>query len=123
MNKKFNGILLLFCAIFAEVISTTNIKIAEGFTKLIPSILAIIFIILAMFFLAKALNYLPLSIAYAIWVGAGTAMIYIISVFLFNEPVTFVKITGLLMIIGGIIALNYLQAEAQSDTQAEASSS
>ncbi|WP_054704254.1 multidrug efflux SMR transporter [Bacillus sp. JCM 19041] len=112
MNRTFNGGILLFLAILFEVISTTNIKLSDGFTNLTNSIVSVVALILAMFFLGKALNHIALSMAYAIWVGVGTAMIYVISIFLFNEPLSFIKIVGLLMIMGGVIALNFLSRES-----------
>jgi Small Multidrug Resistance protein len=46
------------------------------------------------------------SIAYAIWSGAGTAAISVIGVYAFDEPLTTAKIIGILLIIGGIVTLN-----------------
>ncbi|TSB46057.1 multidrug efflux SMR transporter [Alkalicoccobacillus porphyridii] len=105
---KSKGTIFLLLAIVLEVISTTNIKLSQGFTILIPSIIAVVSIACAMFFLAQALNYIPLSIAYAIWVGVGTAIIYVISIFVFNEPISILKLIGVVTVIGGVVSLNLL---------------
>jgi small multidrug resistance pump len=46
------------------------------------------------------------SVAYAVWSGVGTALIAIVGILYFREPVSFLKIVGLLAIIGGVVALN-----------------
>ena len=57
-----------------------------------------------MYSLAQALNYIPLSVAYAIWVGIGTALIYVISIVVFNEPVArraLLAAVALAVVLGG----------------------
>ena len=53
-----------------------------------------------------ALKRLDLSLSYAIWAGAGTALIAAIGVIWFKEPVTALKIASVLLIVGGIVGLN-----------------
>ena len=76
-----------------------------------------------MFSLAKALNYIPLSIAYAIWVGLGTALIYVISILVFNEPISSIKLLGVTLVIGGVISLNYLTKAKEEEELVEGSTS
>jgi small multidrug resistance pump len=63
----------LAIAIVAEVMATTALKFCEGFTKLTPSLLVVLGYAGAFYFLSKVLNQVPISIAYAIWSGAGVA--------------------------------------------------
>ncbi len=51
------------------------------------------------------LEKFEVSIAYAVWASAGSALIAIIGVIYFNEPVTIAKIVSILLIIGGILGL------------------
>lgn len=110
MNHKVKGSFFLIAAVVFEVISTTNLKLAEGFTVPLNTVIAAVAIIAAMYFLGKSLNFLPLSVAYAIWVGLGTALIYLISIFLFNEPVSLIKFIGVLMVIGGVVSLQIISS-------------
>jgi small multidrug resistance pump len=50
---------------------------------------------------------MEIGIIYAIWSGVGTALIAIIGIIVFNESTSFLKIVGLILIIVGVISLNY----------------
>lgn len=123
MNNKLKGSIFLTSAIVFEVISTTNIKLSNGFSELSFSIIAVIAIVIAMYSLAQALNFIPLSVAYAIWVGIGTALIYVISIVVFNEPVSAVKLLGVILVIGGVVCLNFLTKSEEENEQVKSTSS
>jgi len=98
--------LYLVAAIVTEVIGTTYMKLAEGFSKLTPSILVFVFYGLSLVALTLALKRIDVSVAYAVWSGLGTAMIAAIGLLIFKEPLTLVKMLSLLCIIAGVIGLN-----------------
>ena len=95
----------LVIAIVSEVIGTTNMKLSEGFTKTIPSILIFIFYGISFTMLTFALKKLDISVAYAIWSGVGTALVVIIGILWFKEPMTVIKIASVGLIILGVIGL------------------
>ena len=96
----------MLLAILLEVAGTIFMKYAEGFTRLIPS--ALVFICYACTFplFVLALKKIPVSIAYPIWAGMGTLLIFIAGLVFFQEPVSAVKIIATLLIILGVIGLN-----------------
>ncbi|GDX64807.1 multidrug transporter [Chlorobiota bacterium] len=96
----------LSIAILAEVVATSALKSAEGFTKLLPSIIVIIGYGIAFFFLSLTLKNIPVGIAYAIWSGAGITLISIIGYFIFKQSLDFPAIIGILFIITGVIIIN-----------------
>ncbi|AMA72872.1 MULTISPECIES: DMT family transporter [Aneurinibacillus] len=96
----------LILAIGFEVAGTTCMKLAQGFTKILPSIMMGIFYVASLSFLTISLKKIDVSLAYAIWSGLGTAIIAIIGVFLFKESLTAAKITGIIFIILGVVLLN-----------------
>ena len=98
--------ILLALSIVGEVFGTTMLKMAEGFTILFPSIGAIIGYGLSFYFLGLTLKTLPLSLAYAIWAGAGTVLTTLVSVLLWGEVLNTLKIIGILLIISGVVILN-----------------
>ncbi len=100
------GLVYLIFAILFEVAGTTSMKLSEGFTKLIPSVLLFIFYALSFAGLTLTLKWIDVSIAYAIWSGLGTLLIVAIGIFFFNEPVTAVKILCIALIIVGAVGLN-----------------
>lgn len=102
---------LLLLAIVLEVMGTTSMKLSAGFSKLIPSVLIFVFYALAFVALTFALKHLEMGIAYAIWAGLGTALIAVIGIVWFHEPMTWLKLVSILLIIAGVVGLN-LQGRA-----------
>ena len=98
--------LYLALAILLEVSGTTCMKLSQGFTKLVPSILLFVFYTLSMGMLTLALKRIDVSVAYAVWSGVGTALIATIGVLWFKEPVTALKLISLGLIIVGVVGLN-----------------
>ena len=80
-------------------------KFAEGFTKLWPSVFVFVFYALSLGLLVLVLEKFEVSIAYAIWASLGTALIAMIGIIFFNEPVSISKIVSILLIIMGILGL------------------
>ncbi|MDH5682321.1 MAG: multidrug efflux SMR transporter [Spirochaetota bacterium] len=95
----------LFLAIILEVSGTTSMKLSQGFTKVVPSIMIFVFYGLSFTSLTLALREINVSVTYAIWSGFGTALIAIIGYVWFHEPMSLVKIISILFIIGGVIGL------------------
>jgi len=100
--------LTLSLGIVFEVLGTICMKYAEGFSKLTPSILVFLFYGLALAALVFVLEKMQVSIAYAIWASAGTALIAIIGIIWFKEPVSIMKIVSISLIILGILGLELL---------------
>ena len=96
----------LVAAILFEVAGTTSMKLSQGFTKLLPSALIFLFYGAAVAALTMALMQIDISVAYAIWSGLGTALIAVIGMLWFKEPVTAIRLVSLGLIIIGIIGLN-----------------
>jgi small multidrug resistance pump len=98
--------LYLIVAIVMEVLGITSMKLSEGFTKIVPSVLLFIFYGLCFSCLTLALKKIDVSVAYGVWSGLGTALIALIGIYWFKEPVTAIKLTSLALIIVGVIGLN-----------------
>src|SRR5262245_4951826 len=93
----------LLLAIVLEVTGTTFMKLSEGFTKTLPSVLMFGFYALSFSALTLALKRVEVSVAYAIWSGMGTALIATIGILWFKEPLTMIKLISLVLIIVGVI--------------------
>ncbi|MFF4193571.1 DMT family transporter [Nonomuraea sp. NPDC001831] len=99
--------ILLALAITAEVLATTALKLSNGLTHIGWTIAVATGYITSFVLLARALKLqLDMGTAYAIWSGAGTAAIALIGATLMGETLTLPKISGILLIIGGVIVLN-----------------
>jgi quaternary ammonium compound-resistance protein SugE len=88
-----------------EVAFTTALRLSEGFTKPVPSVLFFACAVLSFIFLDKAGHEIPLGTAYAVWVGIGAAGTLLVGVALFSEPVSLTRFLFLGMLIGSIVGL------------------
>jgi small multidrug resistance pump len=94
----------LLLAILAEVTGTTCVKLSQGFTRLLPSVLIFVFYGLSLGFLGLALKKVDLSL--------GIAFIASVGILHFREPVTTMKMLSLALIVAGVVGLN-LAGEAR----------
>lgn len=93
-------------AILFEVAGTTCMKLTDGFSRLGPAVLMVVFYVVCYGFLTVAIKRVDVSVAYAIWSGIGTALIATIGALWFRESISLLKVCALLAIIGGVVALN-----------------
>lgn len=98
--------LLLSVAIVAEVFGTSFLKASEGFSKFWPSVAVIVGYVVAFYFLALSLKFIPVGIAYAIWAGVGVVLIALIGWLIFGQKLDMPAVIGISMIISGVIILN-----------------
>ena len=106
------GWVLLIVAILLEVAGTTNMKLSEGFSKPVPSVLVLFFYALSIIALTFAVNRLDVSVAYALWSGMGTALVAIIGLWCFQESITIIKVVALGLIIVGVVMLHFTSSES-----------
>jgi small multidrug resistance pump len=98
--------ILLLAAILLEIGGTTCMKLSQGFTRLVPSVLLFVFYGLSFATMTLAIKRIEVSTAYAIWSGLGTALIATIGILWFEESFGLVKAVSLMLIILGIVGLN-----------------
>jgi small multidrug resistance pump len=96
----------LFLAIVAEVLATSSLKTAAGFTKLGPSLIVVMGYIAAFYFLSLVLQHMTVGIAYAIWSGVGIVLLAIVAAITFREIPDTPAIIGMGLIIAGVIVIH-----------------
>jgi small multidrug resistance pump len=100
--------LYLTLAIISEVAGTTALRSAEGFTRLMPSCIVVVGYATAFYFLSLTLKAIPVGVAYAIWSGAGTALVVLIAWIFMGQKMDVAGAIGILLIIAGVLVLNLL---------------
>ena len=95
--------LFLGIAIGAE---TTALKYSDGFSKPGPTITMIVGYAITFFMLGQALKPMDVGFAYAIWAGLGAAIVAVIGIVLLGESISAMKVLGIAMVIGGVVALD-----------------
>eukprot|EP00873_Tetraselmis_striata_P031119 jgi/Tetstr1/451383/TSEL_038419.t1 len=96
----------LLCAIVAEVIATSALKAANGFTNLIPSVIVAVGYAAAFYFLSLTLRTLPVGIAYAIWSGLGIVLISLVGWVVYKQGLDLPAVIGMALIIAGVVVIN-----------------
>lgn len=96
----------LAIAIVAEVIATSALKAAEGFTRLWPSIIVVIGYVIAFYCLSLTLRSIPVGLVYAIWSGVGIVLISVVGYFAYRQSLDWPAILGLILIIAGVVVIN-----------------
>lgn len=97
---------LLAVAIGLEVASSALLPKAEGFTNPLWTAVVLVGYGSAIWLLTVVVKTVPVSVAYAIWAGAGTALVAVAGVVFLGESLTWVKAASLAMIVAGVIGLN-----------------
>ncbi|MFE8034830.1 DMT family transporter [Thiohalocapsa marina] len=96
----------LSVAIISEVIGTSALNASDGFTRLLPSVVVVVAYLVSFFFLSLTLKTIPVGIAYAIWSGAGVALITLIGWVLFGQTLDLAGVIGISLIVLGVVVLN-----------------
>ncbi|MRG55899.1 QacE family quaternary ammonium compound efflux SMR transporter [Phyllobacterium sp. SYP-B3895] len=98
--------LYLVVAIVCEVVATSALKQADGFTRLWPSLVCVIGYSLAFYLLSIPIKTIPVGIVYAIWSGAGIVLIAAVGWFWYRQALDMPAIIGLSLIIAGVLIVN-----------------
>jgi len=97
-------IVLVLAGIF-EIVWAYSMKLSEGFTKLMPSVITLFFMILSFGLLAYAMRTLPLGTAYTIWTGIGAVGSFLVGVLVLGEPATAMRMLAAVLIISGLVLM------------------
>ena len=106
--KPLLGYLFLALGISFGIASNSLAKISEGFTKLTPSVLCILFMCITMFSIAKAMSALPVGFAYSTYSGLTVAGVVIFGMLKYNQVPNIYGFIGICLIVTGVIMVNYL---------------
>jgi small multidrug resistance pump len=97
--------LCLAGAIALEIAGTISMKLSEGFTRTLPSVLIFVFYAGSFTLMTVAVKKIDVSVSYAIWSGVGTTAIALIGVYWFREALTTMQIASIVLIVTGVIGL------------------
>ena len=104
--------LYLVIAIGCEVAATSALKAAEGFTRLVPSVIVVAGYVTAIYLLSLTLRTIPVGVAYAIWSGVGVALIAVIGWLFLGQKLDVPAIAGLVLIVAGVVVINLFSRTA-----------
>lgn len=96
---------VLIVAGLLEVVWAYSMKISEGFSKLTPSILTIVFMAASFALLSYAMKSLPLGTAYTVWTGIGAVGSFLVGIFVLGEPANAMRMLAAVLIISGLVLM------------------
>ncbi len=103
--------ILIIAGIF-EVGWAVSLKYSDGLTRLWPSLVTGVALVLSMVLLAMAMRTLPLGTAYTVWTGIGAIGAVVLGIVLFGEPATAMRLVCITLILTGIVGLKLSSPQA-----------
>jgi len=97
--------MLLVVAGLLEVVWAYFMKVSDGFSKLIPSMMTIVFMIASFALLSYAMKSLPLGTAYTVWTGIGAVGSFAVGIFFLGEPASAMRMLAAVLIISGLVLM------------------
>ena len=98
--------LYLALAIVAEVVATTFLKLSDGFSKPLPSVVTVLGYAIAFYFLSLTLRSLPTGLVYAVWSGVGVVLIATIAWVFQSQKLDTAALCGMALIVSGVVIIN-----------------
>ena len=97
-------IALLFAGLL-EIVWATGMKLSDGFTRLIPSLVTLVTMALSFWLLSVAMRTLPLGTAYAVWTGIGAVGSFLVGILVLGEPVNAMRLLAAVLIVSGMVLM------------------
>ena len=102
----YGAFLLLGVAIVIEVAATAVLPKAQGFTNPVWAAVVLAGYGVSIWLLTLVVKQVPVSVAYAVWAGAGTALVAVVGLVFLGEPLSWTKALSLALIVAGVVGLN-----------------
>ena len=102
------GYIFLFLAIILGICANGFLKTTNGFTNIFPTIFCVTSIVLCLFCLSKAMNIIPVGFTYATYGGLTITAVTIFGILKYNQLPNIYGAIGIILIIVGVILVNYL---------------
>ncbi len=97
---------LLLLAIAAEVIGTSCLKLSQGFTRPVPTLVVLSAYAISITLMSRVVQVLPMGLTYALWSGIGIVAIVIIGLLIYRQVPTQGQLMGMALITTGVITVN-----------------
>ncbi len=97
-------VVLAVAGIF-EVVWAYAMKLSDGFTRLVPSVVTIAAMVVSFALLSWAMRVLPLGTAYMIWTGIGALGAFVVGVVMLGEPANALRVVAAVLILAGLVLM------------------
>ncbi|MER8102712.1 MULTISPECIES: SMR family transporter [unclassified Kitasatospora] len=100
--------LVLIISGVLETVWAVALESSKGFSRLTPSLVFGVALLLSMGGLAYAMRTIPIGTGYAVWVGIGAVGTALYGMAVLGDAVTAARIGCLLLIVSGVVGLKVL---------------
>jgi small multidrug resistance pump len=98
--------LLLGVAVLCEITGALSLRFSAGFTEVAPTAAALLAFAVALYLVSHVMKQLPVSVAYPIWAGGGTAGVALLGIWLLGEELTRLRAFGIALVMVGVVLVN-----------------
>jgi quaternary ammonium compound-resistance protein SugE len=102
--------ILLIVSGVLEAVWATALGKSDGFTRLWPSVVFVVALLLSMGGLAAAMRDIPVGTAYAVWVGIGASLTVLFAMITGTEPASLLKILLIFGLVGCVVGLKLVDS-------------
>lgn len=95
----------LLAAGLLEVVWAFTMKLSQGFTRVGPSLVTILAMLVSFGLLSISMKTLPLGTAYTVWTGIGAVGAFVVGVVALGEPLTAMRIAAAVLIVSGLVLM------------------
>ena len=103
--------IILGIAILFETGGAVGLHFSKGFTVLVPTVVSLLSFGIAVFLVGRIVMIIPVSVAYPVWAGGGTAGVALFGILVLDEAADTLKLIGIVLIFVGIILMNRITEE------------
>ena len=97
--------IMLIAAGLLEVVWAFSMKQSEGFTRLWPSVVTLVTMVLSFVLLAASMRSLPLGTAYTIWTDIGAVGAFIVGIVVLGETLNAARLIAAVLIVSGLVLM------------------
>ena len=91
-----------------ETVWASALSQTKGFTRLVPSVVFGVALVLSMIGLGYALRTIPVGTGYAVWVGIGAVGTALYGMVALGESASVARLLCLFAIVAGVVGLKFL---------------
>lgn len=97
-------------AILSEVVATSALKAAEGFSRPLPSLVVVLGYGAAFWLLSLTLRSIPVGVCYAIWSGSGIVLVSLAAWLIYGQRLDWPAVLGMALIVAGVLVIQLFSA-------------
>lgn len=103
--------IMLIVAGVLEVVWAFSMKLSDGFTRLVPSVVTLVMMIASFALLSFSMRTLPLGTAYMVWTGIGAIGAFVVGIVVLGEQLSLMRAVAALLIVCGLVLMKISSAD------------